>query len=157
MTKKVRPEYGSFQVLKAARHPLLEQNIKAIPNNVVSYPSLNFHVVTGGNMSGKSIYVRQIPLLSIMAQIGCFVPCEYACFKLFDSIFTRINIDDDMEANLSSFMMEMRDLAYIIENADHNSLVILDELGRGTSPEDGIAMTIACCEEILKKKVSSLD
>lgn len=103
-------------------------------------------------MSGKSTYVRQIALITILAQIGCFVPCEFASLKLVDRVFTRIGNDDCLEMNASAFMLEMREMAYILRYATENSLVIIDELGRGTSTYDALGVTFALLEELVKKR-----
>lgn len=84
-------------------------------------------------MSGKSTYLRTVALLSVMAQIGSFVPAEYACFRLTDNLFTRLPVDDSADTGLSSFMVEMTDISYLLQNVTNNSLVIMDELGRGKS------------------------
>ncbi|KAM3542195.1 hypothetical protein ARSEF1564_004862 [Beauveria bassiana] len=111
-----------------------------------------FHIVTGFNMGGKSTYIRAIALLQIMAQIGCFVPAEYACFSVVHNIFTRISLSDNIEAGLSSFSVEMRDMAFILRNVDQQSMVIIDELGRGTSTRDGLAIAIAMAEALIQSK-----
>jgi DNA mismatch repair protein MSH4 len=102
-------------------------------------------------MSGKSTYLKQIALLTIISQLGCFVPCEYASFSIRNQIFTRLSHDDSMEA--SSFMVEMKDMVYILENIKENSLVIIDELGRSTSSFDAMGISCAICEELLRRKV----
>jgi DNA mismatch repair protein MSH4 len=91
----------------------------------------NLVLITGPNMSGKSTYLEQICLLSIMAQAGMFVPAEYASFRLCDRIFTRMGSDDNLYANASNFMVEMQQMSLILNNITNNSLVIIDELGRG--------------------------
>ncbi|KGQ07798.1 MutS protein 4 [Beauveria bassiana D1-5] len=111
-----------------------------------------FHIVTGFNMGGKSTYIRAIALLQIMAQIGCFVPAEYASFSVVHNIFTRISLSDNIEAGLSSFSVEMRDMAFILRNVDQQSMVIIDELGRGTSTRDGLAIAIAMAEALIQSK-----
>ncbi|KAJ1332362.1 hypothetical protein BSLG_008666 [Batrachochytrium salamandrivorans] len=108
-------------------------------------------IITGPNMSGKSTYLRQIALLSILAQIGSFVPAEYISVRLVDCLFSRIGTDDNLEASSSSFMCEMRETAFILSNVTDDSLVIIDELGRGTSTSDGVGVSIAVCEELLNQ------
>lgn len=103
-------------------------------------------------MGGKSTYIRAIALLQIMAQIGCFVPAEYASFSVVHNIFTRISLNDNIEAGLSSFSVEMRDMAFILRNVDQQSMVIIDELGRGTSTRDGLAIAIAMAEALIQSK-----
>ena len=91
-------------------------------------------------MSGKSTYLRQVVLRTIMAQIGCFVPAQFARFRITDRIFSRVSNRDCMETNSSTFMVEMKETAFILSNAGHSSLVIIDELGRGTSVDEGAAI-----------------
>lgn len=105
-------------------------------------------------MSGKSIYIRTIALLQIMAQVGCFVPAEYAAFPIIHNIFARISLNDNLEANLSTFSVEMREMAFILRHIDGKSLAIIDELGRGTSPQDGMAIAIAMSEALIQSKAS---
>ncbi|XP_066046760.1 mutS protein homolog 4 isoform X3 [Chamaea fasciata] len=106
----------------------------------------------GPNMSGKSTYLKQIALCQIMAQIGSYVPAEYCSFRIAEQIFTRIGMDDDIETNASTFMKEMKEITYIIQNANDKSLIIIDELGRGTSAEEGIGICYAACEYLLNLK-----
>ncbi|KAK2193937.1 hypothetical protein NP493_4g02025 [Ridgeia piscesae] len=158
----VRPEFTDTIAIKQGRHPILEKiTVDAItPNNVVNQFLLlqyaseesNFVVITGPNMSGKSTYLRQIALLQIMAQIGSYVPAEYASFRLTDQIFSRIGSDDDIETNASTFVMEMRETNYIVQNATASSLIIIDELGRGTSADEGVGICHAICEYLLNLK-----
>ncbi|XP_074687816.1 mutS protein homolog 4 isoform X3 [Strix aluco] len=110
----------------------------------------------GPNMSGKSTYLKQIALCQIMAQIGSYVPAEYCSFRIAEQIFTRIGMDDDIETNASTFMKEMKEITYIIQNANDKSLIIIDELGRGTSAEEGIGICYAACEYLLNLKAFTL-
>ncbi|XP_071605918.1 mutS protein homolog 4 isoform X5 [Heliangelus exortis] len=110
----------------------------------------------GPNMSGKSTYLKQIALCQIMAQIGSYVPAEYCSFRIAEQIFTRIGMDDDIETNASTFMKEMKEITYIIQNANDKSLIIIDELGRGTSAEEGIGICYAVCEYLLNLKAFTL-
>ena len=105
-------------------------------------------------MSGKSTYIRAIALLQIMAQIGSFVPAQYASFPIIHSIFARVSTDDNIEANLSTFSVEMREMAFILRNIDEKSLAVIDELGRGTSTRDGLAIAIAMSEALVLSKAS---
>ncbi|KEY69270.1 hypothetical protein S7711_01721 [Stachybotrys chartarum IBT 7711] len=105
-------------------------------------------------MSGKSTYIRAAALLQIMAQIGCFVPAEYASFPIIHNIFARVSLDDNIEANLSTFSLEMREMAFILRNVDDKSMAIIDELGRGTSTRDGLAIAIAMAEALIQSQAS---
>lgn len=101
-------------------------------------------------MSGKSTYIRAVALLQIMAQIGCFVPAQYASFTVMHNLFSRTSTDDSIESNLSTFSIEMRDMAFILRNINDKSMVIIDELGRGTSTRDGLAIAISMAEALVQ-------
>lgn len=105
-------------------------------------------------MSGKSTYIRAIALLQIMAQIGSFVPARYASFSIVRCIFARVSMEDSIEKNLSSFSVEMREMAFILRNIDDKCLAIIDELGRGTSSRDGLAISCAMAEALIQSKAS---
>ncbi|XP_062863717.1 mutS protein homolog 4 [Trichomycterus rosablanca] len=154
----VRPEFTDTMAIKQGRHPILERigGQQPIPNNSYISEGSNFVIITGPNMSGKSTYLKQVALCQIMAQIGSFVPAEYASFRVADQIFTRIGVDDDFETNSSTFMVEMREVAYIIHNASERSLIIIDELGRGTSAEEGIGICHSVCEFLINLKAFTL-
>ncbi|MBQ4094862.1 MAG: DNA mismatch repair protein MutS, partial [Oscillospiraceae bacterium] len=109
-------------------------------------------IITGPNMSGKSTFMRQVALITLMAQIGSFVPADYAKISVVDRIFTRVGASDDLTAGQSTFMVEMSEVAEIVKHATNNSLVILDEVGRGTSTFDGISIARAVCEYISTSK-----
>ncbi|TKS86444.1 MutS protein -like protein 4 [Collichthys lucidus] len=128
----VRPEFTDTLAIKQGRHPILERMARQQPVSNNSYISegSNFVIITGPNMSGKSTYLKQVALCQIMAQIGSFVPAEYASVRVADQIFTRIGVDDDFETNSSTFMLEMKEMSYIIHNVSERSLIIIDELGR---------------------------
>ena len=111
----------------------------------------NVLLITGPNMAGKSTYMRQIAIISIMAQIGCFVPCKSAKLPIFDKIFTRIGASDNLVSGESTFMVEMKEANYAIQNATVNSLILFDELGRGTATYDGIALAQSILEYIHDK------
>uniref|UniRef100_A0A3Q2PPU5 DNA mismatch repair protein n=1 Tax=Fundulus heteroclitus TaxID=8078 RepID=A0A3Q2PPU5_FUNHE len=154
----VRPEFTDTLAIKQGRHPILERMARQQPvsNNTYISEANNFVIITGPNMSGKSTYLKQVALCQIMAQIGSFVPAEYASFRIADQIFTRIGVDDDFETNSSTFMLEMKEIAYIIHNASDRSLTIIDELGRGTSAEEGIGICHSVCEFLLGLKTFTL-
>uniref|UniRef100_W5K1S4 MutS homolog 4 n=1 Tax=Astyanax mexicanus TaxID=7994 RepID=W5K1S4_ASTMX len=154
----VRPEFTDTLAIKQGRHPTLERitGKQPISNNSYISEGSNFVIVTGPNMSGKSTYLRQVALCQIMAQIGSFVPAEYASFRVADQIFTRIGVDDDFETNSSTFMVEMKEVSYITHTASERSLIIIDELGRGTSAEEGIGICHAVCEFLINLKAFTL-
>ncbi|CAD0110364.1 unnamed protein product [Aureobasidium uvarum] len=149
-----RPRITQTLGIKAGRHPIREkvQRSPFIANDVFATQQSRFQVITGCNMSGKSTYIRSIALLSVMAQIGCFVPAEFASFPIIKQLFARISIDDSIEANVSTFASEMRETSFILRNIDRNSLVIIDELGRGTSPRDGLAIALAIAEAMVESR-----
>ena len=150
----VRPHINEQGILdiKDGRHPIVEKNLQEenfIANDTYLDNKENLiHIITGPNMSGKSTYMRQVALISIMAQIGSFVPASQANISLVDKIFTRIGASDNLAQGDSTFMVEMKEVANIIKNASHNSLIILDEVGRGTSTYDGISLAWSIVEYI---------
>ncbi|KAI8273073.1 MutS 4 [Colletotrichum sp. SAR11_57] len=150
----VRPEVSDTLALKAARHPILDRELKeeCVPNDFYADDNYRFQIITGCNMSGKTTYIKSIALLQIMAQIGCFVPAERATLPIVHSIFARMSTDDNIEANLSSFSKEMREMAFILNNVDDKSMVIIDELGRATSARDGLAIAIAMAEALIQSR-----
>jgi DNA mismatch repair ATPase MutS len=114
-----------------------------IPNDSYASAFQNFTVITGINGSGKSTYLKQLAITVILAQCGCYVPAEEAFIPIRDRLCTRIGNTDDQEHNISTFMQEMKDTAYICRNATEKSLILIDELGRATSNEDGVAIAWA--------------
>ena len=138
--------------IKAGRHPVIEKSMpfgKFIPNDIdLSNDKRQILVITGPNMSGKSTYIRQVAMLTLMAQIGCFIPAEKAEIGLVDQLFTRAGLSDDIGAGRSTFMVEMVETANVLRRATSRSLVILDEVGRGTSTYDGLAIAKAVVEYI---------
>lgn len=150
----VRPKFNNegYIEIKAGRHPIVESYMKDeffVPNDTyIDTKSNMIHIITGPNMAGKSTYMRQVALITIMAHIGCFVPCESCNISLVDRIFTRIGASDNLAMGQSTFMVEMQEVADIIQNASSNSLLILDEVGRGTSTFDGLAIANAIIEYI---------
>lgn len=150
----VRPELTETLAIKAGRHPIREriQREKYIPNDVYATQQNRLQIITGCNMSGKSTYIRSVALMAIMAQIGCFVPAQYASFPMTYELFARISTDDNIEANVSTFAAEMREVAFILRNIERRSIVIVDELGRGTSTADGLAVAVAIAEALLESR-----
>jgi DNA mismatch repair protein MutS len=146
---------GVFKVEKG-RHPVIEKIVgmkEFINNNAfLDHDSLQFHVITGPNMAGKSTYLRQNALIAIMAQSGSFVPCEKANLMIFDRVFTRVGASDDLSQGQSTFMVEMTELANILRHATEHSLVLLDEIGRGTSTYDGLSIAWAVVEYLTDRK-----
>jgi len=141
-----RPRFAANIELSKARHAVVEQYHEFIANDLSMSQKERFIVLTGPNMSGKSTYLRQTALISILAQIGSFVPAELAELPIFSHIFTRIGASDDIAGGRSTFMVEMTELARILKNANQTSLVLLDEIGRGTSTNDGLAIAWAASE-----------
>ncbi|MCI1881675.1 MAG: DNA mismatch repair protein MutS [Sporolactobacillus sp.] len=149
----VRPHFSSDRTMKiiAGRHPVIEKVMKDgafVANDVHMDRSCDMLMITGPNMGGKSTYMRQAALTAIMAQIGCYVPADSAVLPIFDQIFTRIGAADDLVAGQSTFMVEMDEARYALTHATQNSLILLDEIGRGTSTYDGIAIAQAIIEYI---------
>ncbi len=137
-------------MIKDGRHPVLDQNLveeKFVPNDTsLDGESMRLAIVTGPNMAGKSTYIRQVALIVLMAQIGSFVPAESADIGLVDRIFTRVGANDDIGRGQSTFMVEMNETSNIVNNATERSLVILDEIGRGTSTFDGLSIAWSVAE-----------
>jgi len=137
-------------VIKDGRHPVLDQNLveeKFVPNDTsLDGDNMRLAIVTGPNMAGKSTYIRQVALIVLMAQIGSFVPAESAEIGLVDRIFTRVGANDDLARGQSTFMVEMNETSNIVNNATERSLVILDEIGRGTSTFDGLSIAWSVAE-----------
>ena len=149
----VRPELTTNEIIiKDARHPVVEKVIKDefVANDIVMDNNTNILLITGPNMAGKSTYMRQMAIITIMAQIGCFVPAKEAKIKVFDSIFTRIGASDDLVSGESTFMVEMTEANNAISNATGDSLILFDELGRGTATFDGMALAQSIIEYIAK-------
>ena len=148
----VRPIFTDNGILdiKQGRHPILETISKDryVPNDIYITEQQPIQIITGPNMGGKSTYMRQCALIVIMAQIGCFVPAKSASLPVFDQIFTRIGSTDDILAGQSTFMVEMREANIALQNATKNSLIIFDEIGRGTSTYDGMALAQSMLEYI---------
>ena len=141
--------------IKDGRHPVVEAIMNGapfVPNDTVLDTSDNRRmIITGPNMAGKSTYMRQIALIVIMAQIGSFVPARSADIGIVDAVFTRVGAADDLATGRSTFMVEMSEVSDILKNATQNSLIILDEIGRGTSTFDGMSIARAVLEFVCKK------
>ncbi|MBP3255091.1 MAG: DNA mismatch repair protein MutS [Clostridia bacterium] len=144
--------------IKDGRHPVIEKMLSAggfVPNDTyLDKDSSRLAIITGPNMAGKSTYMRQVALITLMAQVGSFVPASSARIGIVDKIFTRVGASDDLSMGQSTFMVEMMEVATILKNATSNSLVILDEIGRGTSTYDGLSIAWAVAEYIADKEKS---
>ncbi|WP_413557052.1 DNA mismatch repair protein MutS [Bdellovibrio sp. HCB209] len=152
--KYTRPQFtenNSLQ-LKASRHPVVEQTVKTnfVANDIELHPH-SCLLLTGPNMAGKSTLMRQVALNAIMAQMGSYVPADEAKLPIFDAIFTRIGASDQLSEGLSTFMVEMTETSAMLKNATKNSLVILDEVGRGTSTFDGMCLAQSILEHLLSE------
>lgn len=153
-----RPEVNQSSkiILKDSRHPVVEVLLSGapfVPNDVtLDNDSNRVAIITGPNMAGKSTYMRQVALIVLMAQMGSFVPASYAEIGVVDSIFTRVGASDDLASGQSTFMVEMNEVANIVKKATKNSLLILDEIGRGTSTYDGMSIARAVLEFVADKK-----
>lgn len=151
----IRPEINNSLAIniKSGRHPVVEKHLidsRFVPNDIhIDVNNSSFGIITGPNMGGKSTYMRQAALLVLMAQMGSFIPAETASIGIVDKIFTRVGASDDLAAGQSTFMLEMVEVANILNNATDRSLIILDEIGRGTSTYDGLSIAKAVSEYIL--------
>lgn len=154
MCPQVRPQFNNTLAFKSARHPIKEklQQSKFVPNDVYATQQTRLQIITGANMSGKSTYIRSIALIIVMAQIGSFVPAAYATIPIQRQLFARVSVDDSIESNVSTFAAEMREMAFILRNIQPHSLAIIDELGRGTSSRDGLAIAIAIAEALVETR-----
>ena len=153
--KFVRPTLTEERTIKMieCRHPVVEQVMKDkyIPNDIIMDKTTDILLITGPNMAGKSTYMRQCAITVIMAQIGCFVPCKSCTMPIFDKIFTRIGASDDLVSGESTFMVEMKEANTAISEATEHSLILFDELGRGTATYDGMSLAQAILEYIHDK------
>ena len=152
----IRPIITTGNEIKVlnSRHPVVERVLKGeeyVPNDIVMDNNTDILLITGPNMAGKSTYMRQIGIIAIMAQIGCFVPAEEATLPIFDKIFTRIGASDDLVSGESTFMVEMMEASRAIKYATRNSLILFDELGRGTATFDGMSLAQAILEYVANK------
>lgn len=151
-TKPIIDDTKDLEIIDG-RHPVIEKSLRPgtsyQPNSsIMNAESDLIHIITGPNMSGKSSYLRQVGLIVLMGQIGCFVPARSARFGLIDKIFTRVGASDNIIGGESTFMVEMQEAANIVNNATSRSLILLDEVGRGTATFDGISIAWAICEYI---------
>lgn len=151
-----RPNITSTNEIKitSSRHPVVEKVLKSgeyVPNDIIMDKNTDILLITGPNMAGKSTYMRQLGIISIMAQIGCFVPAKEATLPIFDKIFTRIGASDDLVSGESTFMVEMMEASRAIRFATPNSLILFDELGRGTATFDGMSLAEAILEYVANK------
>ena len=153
---KPKVDNGGVIDIKEGRHPVIEKmisNSNFVPNDTYLDEEGNrLAIITGPNMAGKSTYMRQVALITLMAQVGSFVPASYAKIGVVDKIFTRVGASDDLSMGQSTFMVEMMEVATILKEATKNSLVILDEIGRGTSTYDGLSIAWAVAEFIADKE-----
>ncbi len=147
-----KPKITNKEVIqiKNGRHPVIERIFNETPfvpnDTLLDQKAHKFYIITGPNMAGKSTYLRQVALIALIAQIGCFVPADKAEIGIVDRIFTRVGASDDLSQGQSTFMVEMNELANILNNATHKSLIILDEIGRGTSTYDGLSIAWSVVE-----------
>ena len=157
----VRPEIGYDDIIsiKDGRHPVVEQFVKDsyfVPNDTELDTSSNrLMLITGPNMAGKSTYMRQVAIITLMAQAGSFVPASEAHIGIVDKLFTRVGASDDLASGQSTFMLEMNEVAYILKNATKRSLIIYDEIGRGTSTFDGMSIAKAVAEYTAGRKLGA--
>ena len=151
----IRPELTNERIvnIKDGRHPVVEKVSKKdyVANDIIMGKDTNILLITGPNMAGKSTYMRQLAIIIIMAQIGSFVPCKSCTIPIFDKIFTRIGASDDLVSGESTFMVEMKEANIAISEATENSLILFDELGRGTATYDGMSLAQAILEYIHDK------
>ncbi|MBO7177061.1 MAG: DNA mismatch repair protein MutS, partial [Clostridia bacterium] len=157
----VRPDVDMTDVIdiRDGRHPVVEQFVRDsyfVPNDVLLDTSANrLLLITGPNMAGKSTFMRQVALITLMAQIGSFVPAKEARIGIVDRIFTRVGASDDLASGQSTFMLEMNEVAYILRNATRRSLIIYDEVGRGTSTFDGMSIARAIAEYTYSRRIGA--
>ena len=157
----VRPsvDLGDTISISEGRHPVVEQFVKDsyfVPNDAqLNTEDQRLMLITGPNMAGKSTYMRQVALIVVMAQIGSFVPAKEARIGVVDQVFTRVGASDDLASGQSTFMLEMNEVAYILQNATKQSLIIYDEVGRGTSTYDGMSIARAIVEYTNSKKIGA--
>jgi DNA mismatch repair protein MSH4 len=167
--KPILDPTGTTLSIYQGRHPIIEhvtggpvsrksigseQRFRFVPNDLTLGPDITLKVLTGPNCSGKSTYLRQTALLVVMSHLGSFIPAERAVFSMTDRLLTRLSTGDD--ENASTFLKEMRETSYLISNATRKSLVLIDELGRGTSNEDGVGIAWSVCEHLITRDIRTL-
>jgi DNA mismatch repair protein MutS len=137
--------------IKQGRHPVVEEQVEQFtPNDTTLNDTRRMLLITGPNMGGKSTYMRQVAIIALLAHVGCFVPAQKAVLGEIDQIFTRIGASDDLASGRSTFMVEMTEAANILHNATDRSLVLVDEIGRGTSTFDSLALAYAIARHLLE-------
>lgn len=148
-----RPHFTDLPriLIREGRHPVVERVTDFVPNDLFMDEEANLAVVTGPNMAGKSVFLRQVALIALLAQVGSFVPAKEAELPILDRIYARVGASDALAGGLSTFMAEMREAAQILTGATDRSLVILDELGRGTSTHDGLALAWAIARHLAER------
>ncbi|CAI8589131.1 unnamed protein product [Vicia faba] len=154
-----RPEFteNGPMAIDAGRHPILESiHNDFVANNLFLSEASNMVIVTGPNMSGKSTFLQQVCLIVILAHVGCYVPARFSTLRVVDRVFTRMGAVDNLESNSSTFMTEMKETAFIMQNVSQRSLIVMDELGRATSSSDGFAIAWSCCEHLLSLKAYTI-
>ncbi|KAK7406282.1 hypothetical protein VNO78_07905 [Psophocarpus tetragonolobus] len=154
-----RPEFteNGPLAIDSGRHPILESiHNDFVANNIFLSEASNMVIVMGPNMSGKSTYLQQVCLIVILAQVGCYVPARFSTLRVVDRMFTRMGAVDNLESNSSTFMTEMKETAFIMQNVSRRSLIVMDELGRATSSTDGFAIAWSCCEHLLSLKAYTI-
>jgi DNA mismatch repair protein MutS len=151
---KPRLHSGFEMQIRQGRHPVIEANTREpfVPNDLSLDENNHLIILTGPNMGGKSTFLRQSALITIMAQMGSFVPATEAKLPIVDRIFTRVGASDDLSRGRSTFMVEMQETAHILHHASHRSLILLDEIGRGTATFDGLSLAWAVAEYIVTEK-----
>jgi DNA mismatch repair protein MutS len=150
-TGKSADKFTSELILKSSRHPVIEQGVSFVPNDIILKKGQCL-LLTGPNMAGKSTIMRQVAIAAILAQTGSFVPAKSALLPIYDRIFTRIGASDFLNEGLSTFMVEMKETAQMLKESTEQSLVILDEVGRGTSTYDGLSLAQSILEYLLTQK-----
>uniref|UniRef100_A0AC35FNI5 DNA mismatch repair proteins mutS family domain-containing protein n=1 Tax=Panagrolaimus sp. PS1159 TaxID=55785 RepID=A0AC35FNI5_9BILA len=153
ITKCVRPKIDTELKIRNGRHPILDVSEPVVvPNDTYIVPTSRFIIITGPNMAGKSTYMKQVCLLQILAQLGCFIPADFATFAPMQRIFSRVGHNDDITRNLSAFALEMNEMAIILPHANDRTLIVIDELARSTSTEEGMGICYSICEQLINCK-----